>query len=340
MKIYIILFIHLFFVSVAFTQAPNNISYQGVVRKIDGSLLVVSKVAFKFRIHQNTNSGTVVYEETQTVSTNKDGLATLKIGAGTPTLGTFSAIDWSTGLYFVRTFIDINGGSNFVLFSVSQFSSVPYALFATKAGSVDYANVENAPNLDSLVALVDSTQKRQIALELKIDSLYKVIGGHFVGERFGGGTVFFVYDNGQHGLVHADTSFVFPWAAITPGANGNSDVRSSANFNGVNGGKFNTELIIKAYAPSGAETCAKKCADLILIQDGFFYDDWYLPSIAEVKLLFKAFPGSFSSVNSSNEDDLVDGGSSSNKFLGKNINDERSCLKRFNCAFTIPIRSF
>lgn len=148
-----------------FAQAPNNLSYQATVRKSDGSLLTLAKVNFKFSILQTSSSGPIVYEETQSATSNKDGLVTLKIGAGNPTTGNFSTIDWSTGLYFVRTRIDITGGTNFILFSVGQLSSVPYAFFANEAGSIDYAKVKNAPNLDSLQDKLDSLLTRIKLLE-------------------------------------------------------------------------------------------------------------------------------------------------------------------------------
>ena len=42
-------------------------------------------------------------------TTNDLGLVNLQIGAGTPTLGTFSSIDWSNGTYFIETAVDVSG---------------------------------------------------------------------------------------------------------------------------------------------------------------------------------------------------------------------------------------
>ncbi len=51
-------------------------------------------MGMKISILQGTASGTAVYVETQTPSTNANGLVSLEIGTGTST-GTFSAINWA-----------------------------------------------------------------------------------------------------------------------------------------------------------------------------------------------------------------------------------------------------
>jgi hypothetical protein len=276
MKKNILQFLLLLISAAVFAQAPDNISFQAVIRKADGSVVSLTKVSFKFSIHINSSTGAVVYEETQSIQTNRDGLATLRIGAGTSLIGNFTAIDWSTGLYFVRTKVDVAGGTNFLLFSVSQLSSVPYAFFATEAGSIEYANIKNAPNVDSLKNSIDSEHAKQVALKSKLDSIAAANPAHFIGEHFGGGIVFYVYDNGKHGLVYAqNTNFREIWSP-------NGQVLS-ANFDGVNAGKLNTEIILKAYP--NVMTAAKRCADYVEVVDGVLYADWYLPSVKELWLL-------------------------------------------------------
>lgn len=105
-------------------------SYQSVIRKTDGTLLVNTLVGIKISILQGTAGGTAVYAETQTPTTNANGLATLAIGGGTPVTGTFAGIDWSTGTYFIKTETDPVGGTNYTISGTSQLLSVPYALYA------------------------------------------------------------------------------------------------------------------------------------------------------------------------------------------------------------------
>jgi hypothetical protein len=125
----------LVFSSVAFAQAPQAVDYQGIARDPLGNPLVNQALGIEFSIHQTSSTGLVVYEEQHFVSTNQFGLYSVKLGTGTPTTGTFSAVNWSTGLYFLEIGMDITGGTNFVAAGTSQLLSVPYALYAETAGN-------------------------------------------------------------------------------------------------------------------------------------------------------------------------------------------------------------
>jgi len=107
---------------------------------------------------------------------------------------------------------------------------------------------------------------------------------HYIGESYGGGIVFYVYDNGQHGLIAAtaDQSTSIYWY------NG-SYTTTNAVRNKVNAGLFNTErIIINQGAGSYA---AQICSNY----QGGEYGDWYLPSKYELNLLYlqKAVVGGF-----------------------------------------------
>lgn len=136
MKKFLYLFLFLFagIISVN-AQAPQAVDYQGIARDPLGNPLVNQALGIEFTIHQTSSTGLVVYEEQHFVSTNQFGLYSVKLGLGTPTTGTFSAINWSTGLYFLEIGMDITGGTNFAAAGTSQLLSVPYALYAETAGS-------------------------------------------------------------------------------------------------------------------------------------------------------------------------------------------------------------
>ncbi|WP_341900691.1 hypothetical protein [Fluviicola taffensis] len=117
-----------------FAQAPQKMTYQAVVRNSSNNLVVSSPIGMRVSILQGSATGTSVYVETHTATTNSNGLATVKIGGGTVVSGTFSTIDWSTGTYFVKTETDITGGTNYTIAGTSELLSVPYALYAENAG--------------------------------------------------------------------------------------------------------------------------------------------------------------------------------------------------------------
>jgi hypothetical protein len=132
-----LLFSFFFSLSPAFAQAPQKMSYQAVIRNASNALVTNSNVGMRISVLQGTASGTAVYVETQTATTNANGLATLEIGAGTVVSGTFASISWGTNTYFIKTETDPTGGTNYTIVGTSQFLSVPYALFASNSGSTN-----------------------------------------------------------------------------------------------------------------------------------------------------------------------------------------------------------
>jgi hypothetical protein len=119
--------------STLYAQAPQRMSYQAVVRNAANELVTTAPVGMRLSVLQGSSSGAAVYVETQNVQTNANGLATLEVGGGTVVSGSFAAIDWSAGPYYLRTETDPNGGSNYSIDGSSQLLSVPYALYAAQS---------------------------------------------------------------------------------------------------------------------------------------------------------------------------------------------------------------
>jgi hypothetical protein len=116
-------------------QAPNKISYQAVIRNSNNTVVSNHAVRMRISILQGTATGSSVYTETQSPTTNANGLIAIEIGTGTIVSGSFANIDWANGPYFVKTETDPYGGSNYTLTGTSQLLSVPYALYAKTAGN-------------------------------------------------------------------------------------------------------------------------------------------------------------------------------------------------------------
>ncbi|MFM2192282.1 MAG: hypothetical protein RLZZ118_1239, partial [Bacteroidota bacterium] len=62
--------------------------------------------------------------------TNANGLVSLEIGTGTAITGTFAAINWAIGPYFIKTETDPTGGTAYSITGTNELMSVPYALFS------------------------------------------------------------------------------------------------------------------------------------------------------------------------------------------------------------------
>ena len=126
----------LFFIvtTILSAQTPEQMSYQAVIRNSTNQLVVNTQVGMQFSILQGTPNGPAVYTETQTQTSNANGLVSVQLGTGV-TNDNFSNIDWANGPYFIKTETDPTGGSNYTIMGTSQLISVPYALYAKTAGN-------------------------------------------------------------------------------------------------------------------------------------------------------------------------------------------------------------
>ena len=135
----------------------------------------------------------------------------------------------------------------------------------------------NTPGLDGQVLSTASDGSLQWV------SLTSSTTTHRIGERFGGGIVFYVYDNGKHGLIAAtsDQASFVRW--------GNTNAVNAVR-DGINAGMANTERIILVQGSAG-----DYAAQIAANYQGGGFGDWYLPSKYELNLLFqkKAFVGLF-----------------------------------------------
>ena len=178
-----------------FAQAPQKMSYQAVIRNSSNALITSTPVGMQISILQGSSTGTAVYVETQTPSTNANGLASVEIGGGTVVSGNFSAINWANGPYFIKTETDPTGGTAYTITGTNELMSVPYALNAANA----------------------------------------YVGGftHFLGEAFNGGIIYYLYkgsDGLEHGLIVALTEST-PLAWQTTGTLVNANRTEDGAYN-------------------------------------------------------------------------------------------------------------
>ena len=129
-------------------DVPDGMSWQAVVRNAQNELVTNQRIGIRVSIRQGSASGGVVYQETHSVQTNTNGLASLVIGQGYAESGSFAAIDWSAGPWFVQTETDVNGGSDYTISSTTQMMAVPFAYYAERAGNAfsgDFNDLDNVP---------------------------------------------------------------------------------------------------------------------------------------------------------------------------------------------------
>jgi hypothetical protein len=214
-KTYLILLAALFTAGV-FAQSPEKMSYQAVIRNSSGILVTDTQIGMEINILQGSASGPVVYTETQTPTTNANGLVSIEIGGEAG----FSAINWANNTYFIETKTAVVPPlTTYTIIVVSQLLSAPYALNAKIADSI----IGGFAGYGDLV--------------------------HYIGELYGGGIVVSVWQESgiEKGLIASltDVSESAQWSSITGTAVG-ATARSPVN------GQANTTAIVANGDISGA----------------------------------------------------------------------------------------
>jgi hypothetical protein len=121
---------------------PQAFSFKASIKDKYGLPVLLKKINLRITILQGGIKGSAVYSEYFTPTTDLYSQVDVQIGRGIvlPGYVNFSSIDWSSDEYFLKIEVDIKGGTNYQLLSVTQLLSVPYALYAGQAGSVATAN--------------------------------------------------------------------------------------------------------------------------------------------------------------------------------------------------------
>ena len=129
---------------VIWSQVPQAMNYKAIAKDDWGVALPSKTITLRFTILQGNETGSIVYQETHTTTTNKFGLMDVEIGKGTPSsINTFDDIDWSSGIYYIQIEMDPKGGSDFRLEDPAhQLLSVPYALYAESSGKTNFIETD------------------------------------------------------------------------------------------------------------------------------------------------------------------------------------------------------
>ncbi len=161
-------------------------------------------------------------------------------------------------------------------------------MVVTNSGNVGIGTTVPTAKLDvsGTVKISDGTQGTGKILTSDANGLASwqpSLTTHTIGESYGGGTVFYVYDNGQHGLIAAAND-----------VNGGLNIRWYAGTNtntmafgdGIGAGASNTAIIVANQGNGdGAPYAARLCQAYSVTVGGVTYGDWYLPSKSELDLL-------------------------------------------------------
>jgi hypothetical protein len=151
-------------------QSPQAIPYQAIVRNASGNIISNQAVKLRFSIHDSLATGTVVYKEIHTLSTNAQGLVNVNIGQGSVQTGSFTSINWGKNGKFIQTELDALNNNTYTDLGTTQMMSVPYALYAESSGNSNTSfNSSNSLNDGGIIKyFIDSSVQIHIVPSGKV----------------------------------------------------------------------------------------------------------------------------------------------------------------------------
>ncbi len=137
-----------------FAQAPQGFSYQAVVRDAQNAVIANQDVEVTLTILQGAtaDAAKAVFSEKHTAKTNANGLFSVTVGSVDATA--FSKINWAAGNVFLKT--ETAYGT-----ATTQLLSVPFAMYAEKAGSLDptqLAQILSSVDMQAVLNFVNKTE--------------------------------------------------------------------------------------------------------------------------------------------------------------------------------------
>ena len=121
-------------------QAPENFRYEVVVRDTNGLPVAPSAAGVRISVLKHSPNGSVAYSEKHTATIGNGGLLSLEVGGGTRIgANLLGSINWADDNYFLKTEIDLNGGSSYTLNMFSPISAVPMVTYAQSIGKQHYS---------------------------------------------------------------------------------------------------------------------------------------------------------------------------------------------------------
>lgn len=271
MKIKLLIFTAALICSKINAQIPNKFIYSTEIR-LNNELIISQDVDLKISLLQDSTNGKVVFKEKHSLKTSNCGLANMVIGTNDSLI--LSSINWDKAIHFIRIEVDVDSDGKIDNTLTNQIISVPYAIHAHSADKLTSPINESDPlyahSSASGITQVDTANWRDLVNQHK----------HYIGELYGGGIVYWVTPDGQHGLIVSKHDLIegkkVKWDPRPDPQKGIPGARSAYD------GKSNTAAIYADFKDSNypATVCINYAYD--------GYDDWYLPSNLELQLMMDA----------------------------------------------------
>jgi len=141
--------------------APNSVNYQGILNDSAGNPVPDQAYSMVFKIYDAATAGTLLYEESQTVTT-VNGIYNVLLGTGTATVGTFDPALFSADRWLE---VNVNGET---LTPRQPVTSVAFSLqaeeaaHAATAGNADTVDGVHAATLDQSAHVADTSNPHHV----------------------------------------------------------------------------------------------------------------------------------------------------------------------------------
>lgn len=138
----------LFFSGGVLAQEPQKkfINYQGVARNAGNELMASEAMNLGLAIRFGAASASIAYEETHSLTTDANGVFSLKIGNGNVVSGDYGNLAWGSGAAYVT--VSINGSE----IGTTELLAVPYAITSGDGDNQSAAEVVYDNSVSNLTA--------------------------------------------------------------------------------------------------------------------------------------------------------------------------------------------
>ncbi len=158
----LVLFLSIGIYTTIFAQTPqsNFINYQGVASDAAGEVMTDQSITVGI-VLRPAPTGAASYAENHSVTTDTNGVFSLKIGSGTATTSTYDNFQWSDGIATFVT-VSINGTE----IGTTELLAVPYAI---KAGNTYWSKEgDDIENLNTGTVKVGSNLEVSANIQLQL----------------------------------------------------------------------------------------------------------------------------------------------------------------------------
>ena len=157
-KNYIILLIAILFsgTGIAQTLQKNFINYQGVARSAGNELMASEDMTIGISLRFGASNAAIEYEENHALTTDANGVFSMKIGGGSTVSGDYDTLPWGSLATYVT--VTINGNE----VGTTEMMAVPYAI---SSGDADDQSAAEVP-YDNAISGLAATNTQEAIDEL------------------------------------------------------------------------------------------------------------------------------------------------------------------------------